>query len=279
MSVAAAVRVAESLGVRVGTPVHLRSTNNVVVWLRPSPVVAKIGVGRRPGFFLEVDVARELDALGAPIVPLAPGLPARVHAQDAFEVSFWQYCPQPDAADIPPGQLASALHLLHSKCAQMSETLTRRLPHYRVELQSVSELLHDAERLSALPERDRRFLIRVFDQLCDRLAVLPSADARAVIHGSSHEHNVLLSDGEPRFIDFETLCKGPIEWDLAYTPPDTAKHYAGAVNSELLEVCRDLARVNTAAWCWSDVDRGDLREHAEGHLAYLKTTFDDPVGR
>jgi len=94
-----------------------------------------------------------------------------------------------------------------------------------------------------------------------------------VIHGSPHPYNVLLADGEPRFIDFEATCIGPVEWDLAHTSPDTVHHYTGAVDAQLLENCRDLVRVKTAAWCWADVDRGDLRQHAEMHLAYLKRRF------
>ena len=39
-------------GLEVGVPVNLRSTNNVVAWMRPSPVVAKIarsvGLDHRP---------------------------------------------------------------------------------------------------------------------------------------------------------------------------------------------------------------------------------------
>ncbi len=64
-----------------------------------------------------------------------------------------------------------------------------------------------------------------------------------VIHGSPHPYNVLLVNGKPTFIDFETACIGPIEWDLAHMSPDTARSYAGAIDSRLLETCRDLVRV------------------------------------
>ena len=62
----AAVCVAERLGLSVEEPVLLRSTNNVVAWLRPSMIVAKIGVGQQRGFHTEVSVASELAALSAP---------------------------------------------------------------------------------------------------------------------------------------------------------------------------------------------------------------------
>jgi thiamine kinase-like enzyme len=93
-----------------------------------------------------------------------------------------------------------------------------------------------------------------------------------VIHGSPHPFNILLVDDEPRFIDFETTCIGPLEWDLAHTP-EVEHSYAGAHNAELLRACRDMVSVKTAAWCWMDVDRGDLRYHAEAHLAHVKHVF------
>jgi len=59
-----------------------------------------------------------------------------------------------------------------------------------------------------------------------------------VIHGSPHPYNVLLADGEPRFIDFEATCIGPVEWDLAHTSPDTVHHYTGAVDATPRELSR-----------------------------------------
>ncbi len=164
-AVEAGVRIAETFGLRVEEPVLLRSTNNVVAWLRPSPVVAKIGVGHQRGFATEVLVAAELSALGGPVVPPAPEIPAAVHVLGEFEVSFWRYCPQPPDIEIPARQEAAALLHLHATCAQISSQLRADLPSYLAEMGSVSELLSDAGKLSALPEGDRHMLIRVFDLL------------------------------------------------------------------------------------------------------------------
>jgi len=269
----AALCVAKMLGLSVDEPVILRSTNNIVAWLRPSMIVAKIGVGQRRGFHTEVLVASELDALGAPVVAPAPGVPAVVHVEGGFAVSFWRYYPQPSDVDLPGEQVAAALHCLHAACAKISTELTTELPSYLEELQSVSELLLDDRRLSVLPETDRHLLLRAFDHLWKRVRVASPVNSHVAIHGSPHAYNVLLVDGTPRFIDFETTCLGPVEWDLAHTSPDTVHSYTGAVDTQLLQMCRDLVRVKTAAWCWADVHRGDLRYHAEMHLAYLKKQF------
>lgn len=272
-AVEASVCVAESFGLRVEEPVLLRSTNNVVAWLSPSPVVAKVGVGHQRGFSAEVLVASELSVLGAPVVPPAPEIPAVVHAHGEFKISFWRYCPQPPDIDIPAEQEAAALLRLHAKYALLSAKLRADLPSYLAELRTISALLGDATRLSALPESDRHLLIQVFGFLLERLQLASPTSTHVVIHGSPHPYNVLLVDGKPSFIDFETTCIGPIEWDLAHMSPDTAHNYAGTVDTQVLEICRDLVRVKTAAWCWADVHRGDLRYHAETHLAYLKKMF------
>lgn len=268
----AGVCVAEKFGLRVEDPMPLRSTNNVVAWLRPLPVVAKIGIGHR-GCSTEVSVASALSALGAPVVPLAPEIPGVVHVLDEFEISFWRYCPQPPDVEIAPEKLAAALEHLHAACTQIPVELRTQLPSYLAELTSVSEILLDVERLSAMPGQDRQLLIRVLDYLWKRMQSASSADTHVVIHGSPHPYNVLLVDGDPRFIDFETTCIGPVEWDLAHTSPATANHYAGAVDIPLLQTCRNLVRVKTAAWCWANVHRGDLRDHAETHMAHLQETF------
>ena len=268
-----AVHVARRLGLAVDEPVLLRSTNNVVAWLRPSMIVAKIGAGYPRGFHTEVKVASELSALGAPVVPPAPECPVVVHAHRGFAVTFWRYCPQPSDIDIPGERMAAALHSLHAACAKISIELRAELPSYLEELRSVSDLLHDDKRLLALPVVDRRFLIRALEHLWTRVQVGSRVELHAVIHGSPHPYNVLLVDRQPRFIDFETTCIGPVEWDLAHMAPDGAGCYAGTVDAELLKTCRDLVRVKTSAWCWADVRRGDLRHHAEMHLAYLKKRF------
>lgn len=271
-AVAASAAVAERFGLRADRPVPLRSTNNVVAWLRPSPVVAKIGRAERRQN-IDICVASELSALGAPVVPPAPEIPAVVHSYGDFKITFWRYCPQPADLDIPGADIAMPLLRLHEAYRQLSARLRDALPSYLDELQSVAELLRDAARVPALANDDRQWLLRLFERLWRTLREPRCAARDEVIHGSPHSYNVLLVDGGVRFIDFETTCIGPIEWDLAHTSPDTVRHYVGLVNAQLLESLRNLGRIKTAAWCWADVERGDLRYHAEAHLAYLKRTF------
>jgi Ser/Thr protein kinase RdoA (MazF antagonist) len=162
------------------------------------------------------------------------------------------------------------LRHLHAALARISPGLRATLPSYLRELHAARTLLGDSASLPALPEDDRRLLVTTFDRLKLELDVLAPPDSYVVLHGSPHTYNVLLVCGEPRFIDFETACIGPVEWDLAHLEPNVVPFHDKSRSGRLLWVCRSMASVKTAAWCWQDVDRGDLRSHAEMHLAYIK---------
>ena len=273
VAIEAAVEVAAACGVQVTEPLPLRSTNNIVVWLRPGMIVAKVGVGHHQRLADELRVALELSLLGAPVVPPAPEIPEVVHGLHGFDITFWRYHPQPSGVTISSTQLARALRRLHASGRQISTGVRAQLPSFLEELGAVRALLSDPSRLVLLAEGDRLLLLHVFDRLAAELRTAIRSGVHQVIHGSPHRLNVLLADGEPRFIDFETVCIGPIEWDLAHLEPEVAREYGEPLYGPLERACRDMASVKTAAWCWTDVNRGDLRDHAEFHLAQIRRRF------
>ena len=55
------------------------------------------------------------------------------------------------------------------------------------------------------------------------------------------------------FIDLETCCRGPVEFDLAYVPEEVSVLYRSA-DQQLLRECRVLMLAMVAAWRW---DRND----------------------
>ena len=71
----AAVEVGEAYGVDASAPVLLQETNNTVVWLRPSPVIAKVATraDAKLDLRLEHAVGTELAAVGADIASPLPG--------------------------------------------------------------------------------------------------------------------------------------------------------------------------------------------------------------
>ena len=56
------------------------------------------------------------------------------------------------------------------------------------------------------------------------------------------------------FIDLETCCRGPVEFDLAHVPEEVIEHYPDA-DQELLRDCRNLVLAMVAAWRWDSDDQ------------------------
>ena len=95
-----------------------------------------------------------------------------------------------------------------------------------------------------------------------RLVVIPRAGGRhladrgaaeQLLHGEPHPGNVLSTKNGLLFIDLETCCRGPVEFDLAHAPEEVSEHYPG-VNQGLLRECRILVLAMITTWRW---DRGD----------------------
>jgi len=269
-AISIAVDVAQDHGLAVEEPMPLRSTNNVVAWLRPANVVAKVSIEAHSRLFTELQVAQELVALGAPVVSPASELPVVVHRRGGFEMTFWRYHTQLATAEIPPDRVALALTRLHASLSRLSPPLKARLPSYATELHVVRSLLADQAALPALERVDRDLLVTTFDRLQARRDDLGPADRFVVLHGSPHSYNVLLVNNEPTFIDFETTCLGPLEWDVAHLDSRAAPFFADSIRAELLWLCQSMVSVKTATLCTAEIDRGDMREHAEFHLAHVR---------
>lgn len=69
------------------------------------------------------------------------------------------------------------------------------------------------------------------------------------LHGDAHTGNLLRTAGGLRWIDFEDVCAGPAEWDLASATlrPEAAAAYPGVLDEKRLADCRDLRRLQTLA--------------------------------
>lgn len=254
-------------GLEVGAPVSLRSTNNVVAWMCPSPVVAKIardmGASAR-----ELQLATYLTEVGSPVIPpveIGVDQPVKVEGQWA---TFWHYAA--DEQEATATQVAAALNRLHAGLATVPGRTA--LPSCSGRLESAVELLDDPELPGELASDDRSLLRRA---LVEGIAALASvSDHPHVLHGSPHRFNILVVDGEAVFIDFETVELGPLEWDLAHFEEDVAGLYPADLDQELLRRCRTWISAATSTWCWKGIDRGvDMQNHAEAHLEIVRRWF------
>lgn len=148
-------KLVRSCGFDVHKPVTLKSTNNVVMWLSPSPVVAKISEEHvRAG--RELAVVTELVELAAPVVPpidLGSEQPVNI---DTRTITFWRYAPQDDVLEPNAGQIAESLFHLHSKLASIRDQAA--FPSFREPLMTAVRSLEHPDLASDLADVDRTVL-------------------------------------------------------------------------------------------------------------------------
>jgi Ser/Thr protein kinase RdoA (MazF antagonist) len=205
-ALAVAVAVAGRHGLRVTDPVILRDQLNVLVHLRPAPVVARVaGTIRRarPGTAWqerELAVAAHLAREGAPVVAPSGELPPGPHVFGGRVVSFW------DCADGETDPVSAGRAL--RECHQALRTFKGSLP--------VLGGLTEAEALNArlaaeqwiAPETAHDWQQR-FETLMPLIRALRSPVGP--LHGDAHLGNVLGG----RWNDWEDTSLGPVGWDAA----------------------------------------------------------------
>jgi aminoglycoside phosphotransferase (APT) family kinase protein len=270
MDVIAAVSdLVRSHGFDVTEPVDLRSTNNVVVWLAPSPVVAKISMEEERSI-RELELVRALDALDAPVVaPIEVGVEQPWRA-GGRSVTFWRHESQDDARALGAGPVAEALVSLHSKLALIDGRFD--LPSFDERLMTALHILDQPRLTPDLAQVDRLLLRSALVEGMSRLAA--PLRSRHLLHGSPHMLNILSVDGAPTFIDFETVEYGPLEWDLAHLEPEVADLYAAEIDYQVLAECRVLVSAATSTWCWKVPEReSDMRSHAVHHLESVRSAM------
>lgn len=125
-AVNAAVSVAEALGLPVGDPVVLADGSNVLVHLRPAPVVARVAslTAIRPNVanWLARDLAVSAYLLerGLPVVPPAAELPPGPHHHDGIALAYFGYVPHDGDHRPTPAEFAAAVADLHHALAGLS---------------------------------------------------------------------------------------------------------------------------------------------------------------
>jgi hypothetical protein len=264
-AVAAAMSVASSLGLPVADAVVLQDSNKVTLRLRPGDVLARVAPVAHQVAQLEVELARRLAELGCPVAALEPRVAPRVYERDGFVVTLWTYYEPVAARRISPADYADALERLHAGMRQL-EILT---PHYTDRVESAQQLVANRDRTPALADADRELL---GDTLRRLRRVIDARGAEQVLHGEPHPGNVLATADGLRFIDLETCCRGPVEFDLAHAPEAVSAYYPD-VDHELLRKCRTLVLAMITTWRWDTDDQlPDGRRLGTEWLRQLRAT-------
>ncbi|GAB3828405.1 phosphotransferase family protein [Dactylosporangium cerinum] len=243
-AIQAAISSASSLGLTVHDAAVLHNSNKLTLRLQPCDVLARVAPAAHQCAQLEVDIAQQLSEAGSPVAALkAP----KVFVRDHHVVTLWTYYEPVTTQAIPPADYARALERLHAGMRRVNLPT----PHFTEWISGAQTLVADHDRTPKLADADRVFLAGTLDRL--RRAVNDSGRPEQLLHGEPHPGNLLSTSTGPLFIDFETCCRGPIEFDLAYAPDDVGDHYPG-VDHHLLRDCRTLTLAMITTWRW---DRDD----------------------
>ena len=263
-AVAAATSAASALGLAVDRAVVLNASNRLALRLLPSDVVARVALAAHGAAQLEVDLASRLTGTDCPVATLDPRVPPRVYERDGFAITLWtHYMPQP-SRDLSPAGYADALSRLHLGLRH----LDLATPHFMDRVREAEQIVRSLERTPGLSETDRNLLASTLTTVAR--AIGERGAAEQLLHGEPHPGNVLNTREGPLFIDLETCCRGPIEFDLAHVPEDVSSLYPN-VDQALLRQCRILVLAMVAAW---RLDPGDQlpmgRRAAQQLLAALR---------
>ncbi|MFC9325556.1 aminoglycoside phosphotransferase family protein [Kitasatospora sp. NPDC057015] len=248
---------ASELGLQVDDVVVIHDSDRVALRLLPCDVLARVAPsGDRADAAFEVEVARRLARVGAPVAELDPRVEPRVHVRDGFAVSFWTYY-EPVGPGIAPADYADALMRHHAALRRIDPT-DLAAPHFTDRVAGALRVVNDRERSPELAESDRRLLSTTLGELGAAIGADTAGDQ--LLHGEPHQDNLLHTGRGPLFIDLATCCRGPVEFDLAHAPEDVARHYAGA-DHELVHRCRAVDWAMFSAWRWRRDDQLPDRDH------------------
>jgi len=246
-AVAAAGSIASSLGLTVDDAVVLHNSNRIAVRLLPCDVLARVAPVAHQAAAFEVELAQRLAASGGPVATLDPRVEPRVHERDGFVVTLWTYHEPAMPGPVVPADFAHALERLHASMREVDV----RTPHFTDRVEEARQLVASPDLTPALADADRELLGDTLRSL--RRAIGERGAAEQLLHGEPHPGNLLATKNGPLFIDLETCCRGPVEFDLAHAPEGVSEHYPG-VDRDLLRDCRLLALAINTTWRW---DRGD----------------------
>ncbi|MFC8427334.1 phosphotransferase [Streptomyces sp. NPDC057253] len=247
-AVAAARATATALGLTADDAIVLHDSNKLTLRLLPCDVLARVAPVADQVAQLEVELAQRLAEVGCPVAALDPRVEPGVHERDGFVITLWTHYDPVTPPEIPPADYAHALTRLHAGMRELAVPT----PHFTDRVEQAQRLLADRERTPALADADRELLGDTLRSLRRAIGERDAADQ--LLHGEPHPGNLLPTQYGPLFIDLETCCRGPVEFDLAHAPDEVAGHYPG-VDQGLLHDCRLLVLAMITTWRWDRHDR------------------------
>jgi Ser/Thr protein kinase RdoA (MazF antagonist) len=238
------------------------------VRLLPCDVLARVAPPAHQVAQFEIELAQRLAERESPVAALEPRVEPRAYEHGRFVVTLWTYYEPAAPREVSPADYANALRRLHAGMRRLNVPT----PHFTARVQQAQQLVASRDQTPALADVDRELLGDTLRSL--RRVIGERGGAEQLLHGEPHPGNVLATKSGLLFIDLETCCRGPVEFDLAHAPEEVSEHYPG-VNRDLLDQCRILVLAMITAWRW---DRGDQlpsgRQLGTEWLRQIRATLD-----
>jgi hypothetical protein len=267
-AVAAAMSTAAALDLTVDDAIVVQNSNKLTLRLLPCDVLARVAPGAQQVAQLEVELAQRLAESGCPVAALEPRVEPGVYTRAGFVVTLWTYYQPVTPRAVAPADYATALGRLHAGMGK----LEIRTPHVTDRVEQAQQLLASRDHTPALTDTDRELLGDTLASL--RPVIGERSGAEQLLHGEPHPGNLLTTKHGLLFIDLETCCRGPVEFDLAHAPEEVSGLYPGA-DHDLLRDCRILVLAMITTWRW---DRGDQlpngRQLGTAWLSQLRAALD-----
>jgi hypothetical protein len=250
--------VAREHGVACDDAVRIAGGSNVLVHLKPAPVVARVMTGTavlhddvEQWLAREVAVGSFVAERGDLVVPPSDMLPPGPHERDGLWMTMWRFVPHDAQAPPPdPRELGRSLRELHAALADFPGDLAP-LSEIRDWL---GRLLAQLRPSPSLTGQDIDWLRFKLDAL--NPAVFASSLPAQGLHGDASMSNLLHTESGLVWNDLEDVCAGPVAWDVAGLVANaTARGQSATYAEELL-----------AAYGDPGVD--DLEAFFEAHALY-----------
>ena len=255
---------ASALNLTVDDAIVLHDSNKLAVRLLPCDVLARIAPAMDQVAQFEVELAQRLAETESPVGALEPRVEPRVYERDGFVVTLWTYYKPVTPREVSPADYADALERLHAGMRKLDV----RTPHFTDRVEEAQQLVESRNLTPELAGADRELLSNTLRSR--RQAIGDRGAAEQLLHGEPHPGNVLSTKTGLLFIDLETCCRGPVEFDLAHVPEDASERYADA-DEELLSECRGLVLAMVGAWRWDLGDQfPDRQRAARALLSFLR---------
>lgn len=271
LRVAAAIAAKAGLGAVRPEVLHLGS--HTTVRLTPWPIVARIASRASLHDFehearRELTIADHLARRKAPSVRPAREIAPGPYLEQNCAVTLWEFVEgRPPATEADDCMAAASLREFHSALADVSIGL----PSFVSKVESCEMILVDPAQAPNLEASDRRFLRVLYDRLRSDLNGI--GGAWQPLHGDAHRANAIVTKAGAIWMDLESVCVGPIEWDIGFLPTATWQEFR-AIDATLIDLLADVRSLCVTTWCWAELDRSPAtKEAAIHHLTKLRGRF------